>query len=449
MAKKLAKSVYLGLLRMLAKLEMVKHKNATIIGITGSSGKTSCKEAVVAFLTPHVKNALKYTVKGNSETGIPYEILDIPVRHYKIWEYPFVLLRGLLHVLLTYKQFSIFVIEYGIDGPDAPLNMDYLLGIVKPHIGILLSISSVHGETFENDLDESIPHAKRVRAIETAIAHEKFKLLSAIQDRKKAYLTKQVTDFLSPSEYEGMTILDDIAIPSVTSIENTAEGAIVTLRMSKQEISALLPEIALTQSSRRNIQFAAVVTSHLKKDIATSFSQLPKNYHMGPGRSTLLPGNEGTLIIDSSYNANPFAAKELFPLVKELAKQGKRKKIIVLGDFRELGVNTPTIYAEVIKEAVKYADILVFTNNMMKEYGISVAEQAGLVLNENIYWFENGKQLSFHINEVIEKNAVVLFEGSQNTVFLEYAVKELCSNKDPEYIKTHIARMSNDWLEIK
>jgi len=66
-----------------------------------------------------------------------------------------------------------------------------------------------------------------------------------------------------------------------------------------------------------------------------------------------------------------------------------------------------------------------------------------------MYWFENGKQLSFHINEVIEQNAVVLFEGSQNTVFLEYAVKELCSNKDPAYIKTHIARMSNDWLEIK
>lgn len=51
MVKKLAKALYLGLLKVLAKAEMTKHKEATIIGITGSSGKTSCKEAVVAFLS--------------------------------------------------------------------------------------------------------------------------------------------------------------------------------------------------------------------------------------------------------------------------------------------------------------------------------------------------------------------------------------------------------------
>jgi hypothetical protein len=85
----------------------------------------------------------------------------------------------------------------------------------------------------------------------------------------------------------------------------------------------------------------------------------------------------------------------------------------------------------------------------MKEFGIPAAEEAGMVLNENLYWFENGRQLSFHINEVVERNAIVLFEGSQNTVFLEYAVKELCANKDPQYILTHIPRMSKDWADIK
>lgn len=316
-------------------------------------------------------------------------------------------------------------------------------------MGILLTISGVHGENFDKDIDHSIPATKRAQAIKMAIAQDKVKLLKAIKNKKMAYITKQATEYLSPADYNGMTVLDNVTVPSVTSIENASVGATITLQTEKQTLQTLIPGIALTQSSRHNIQFASVITELLKYDVATSLSNLAENYHMGPGRSSLLPGNKGTLILDSSYNANPFAAKELFPLVKELARPGRLKKIIVLGDFRELGENAPAIYAEIIKEATKVADLLVLTNDQMREYGIPVAEQAGMVLNHNLFWFENGKQLSFHINEIVEENAVVLFEGSQNTVFLEYAVQELCSNKDPDFVKTHIARTSNDWLEIK
>jgi UDP-N-acetylmuramoyl-tripeptide--D-alanyl-D-alanine ligase len=181
----------------------------------------------------------------------------------------------------------------------------------------------------------------------------------------------------------------------------------------------------------------------------TSINELPKNFSLEPGRSSLLPGNKETIILDSSYNANPFAAKELFLLLKELAKPERRNRIIVLGDLRELGNTAPSVYADIVKEAAKVADTLILTNDSMREYGIPAAEQAGMILNENLYWFTNGKQLSFHINEMVDPKAVVLFEGSQNTVYLEYAVKELCANKDPGYLNTHIPRMSGDWLEVK
>jgi len=449
MVKKTIKATYLFLLKLLAKVELLKNSKALVIGITGSSGKTSCKDTVVAFLAPHAKNALKYTKKGNSETGIPYEILDIPVRHYKIWEYLFVLLRGLMHVLFTFKKYDIFVIEYGIDGPNSPLNMDYLLGIVRPSIAILLSVSSVHGEKFDPVVSHDVPEAKRVQAVETAIAREKFKLLQAVPNKKNAYITKQAAAFLKPEEYTEMTVLEEVTHPAMPTITNTTNGVTVTFGSQKGTYVATIPELALPSSATLNFHFAAILVTSLKKDLQLSLQNLSEYFHLDPGRSSLLPGHKGTIILDSSYNANPYAAKELFPLVKELAKSERRKKIIVLGDFRELGSTAPAIYANIIKDATKVADILILTNDSMREYGIPAAEQAGFVLNENLYWFTSGKQLSYHINEMIEPNAVVLFEGSQNTVFLEYAVKELCANQDPDYIKAHIPRMSNDWMDIK
>ncbi|MCC7304256.1 hypothetical protein IT418_02480 [bacterium] len=449
MVKNILKDSFLALLKLLAKVEMLKHKKATIIGITGSSGKTSCKDMVVAFLKPHYKKRLKFTKKGNSETGIPYEILNIPVRHYKIWEYGFVLLDGLLHVLFNHRKYDIFVIEYGIDGPDKPNNMEYLLSIVKPHIAILLSVSTVHGENFEKVINESVPESKKIEAIHMAIAQEKFKLLQAVKNKKLAYLTKDVTKFLKPEQYENMTVLNDSDSEVLTNWENTAEGISFTLATTKGALSTTIPGVVMTYSSKQNVLFASLVTMNLKKDLRPSLSKIVNNFHINPGRSSLLPGADGITIIDSSYNANPYAAKELFPLVKEVAKKGRRKKIIVLGDFRELGSRTPEIYRTIVKEAAKVADILILTNEKLREYGIPAAVEAGFTVNENLYWFQNGRQLSFHIHEVVEKNSVVLFEGSQNTVFLEYAVQELCENKDPKFAEKNIPRMTRDWLDIK
>lgn len=449
MVKEFAKASFLAGLKILSKLELAKHRNSLIIGITGSSGKTSCKEMLVAFLKPHYKDNLKYTRLGNSETRIPFEILNIPVRHYKIWEFPLVLIQGLFTVLKQSRKYDVFVIEYGIDGPHSPVNMEYLLSIVKPDIALLLSVTSVHGDKFEKEIGSDVPVVKHVEAIERKIAAEKFKLLQAVSDKKRAFLTKQAASFLDPKLYEGMTIVDDATSVHISQWENTSSGLAISLSTPKGEISTIISDVALPISSQQNVKFAVAVTTLLKKDVKMSLNKLSENYILEPGRSSLLPGLNGTIILDSSYNANPYAAKELFPLVKELAKKGRRKKIIVLGDFRELGSTTPQLYREIIKEAVKYTDILILTNTLMKEYGIPAAEDAGMVLNENLYWFENGKQLSFHINEVVEKNAIVLFEGSQNTVFLEYAVKELCANKDPQYILRKLPRMSNNWLGIR
>lgn len=450
MIKMMTKAFYLRALRFLSKIELRKNKNATIIGITGSSGKSTSKELLVGLLKPHYKERLKYTKKGNSETGIPYEILNIPVRHYKMWEYPWVLLKGISTIFFSHQHYDVFVIEYGIDSPHSPQNMEYLLSIVKPHIGVLLSISPVHGSQFEDAISSSITGEARLHEVNQSIALEKAKLLSSIPHMNNALVTQQAAAYISTESLKHMTVITSKDVENtIAEWENTSEGISFAVNTSKGKISTFIPNIVLPSAAKMTITIAVRILSLLKKDLRTSLAKLPENYSPDPGRSTLLPGLENSVIIDSSYNANPMAAVELFSVCKEVARKGRRKKIIVLGDLRELGTVERQEYERVVTAAAKASDILILTNSNMKNFGIPAAEQAGKTLNENLYWFENGKQLSFHILEVIEPQSVVLFEGSQNTVFLEYAVKELCANKDPEFVLRNIPRMTKDWLEIK
>ena len=67
-------------LRFFAKLQLLKNKNANIIGITASAGKTSTRDAVYAVLNK--KSKIKITKKANSESGIPMHILGIKAKGY-------------------------------------------------------------------------------------------------------------------------------------------------------------------------------------------------------------------------------------------------------------------------------------------------------------------------------------------------------------------------------
>jgi UDP-N-acetylmuramyl pentapeptide synthase len=48
-------------------------------------------------------------------------------------------------LLFGKKPYDVLILEYGIDRPG---EMDFLLGIAKPHIGVFTAIDSVHSEQF-------------------------------------------------------------------------------------------------------------------------------------------------------------------------------------------------------------------------------------------------------------------------------------------------------------
>ena len=151
---------FLNYLRILAKVQLTKIKllcyiqyksPLIIIGITGSTGKTSTLLATYAVLKNHYKTT---TNSGaNSETGIPLNILGIKVTGYSYFNWLKIALLVPIKLLTNWKTYQVYIVEMGIDASFSPKNMEYLLKIIKPQIAVFLNVTPVHLTNF-NNLDQ-------------------------------------------------------------------------------------------------------------------------------------------------------------------------------------------------------------------------------------------------------------------------------------------------------
>ncbi len=100
--------------------------NAEVIGVTGSTGKTSTKDLLLALLAPH-RNTIASRANFNTEIGLPLEILAAP------------------------PETEVLVLEMAMRGSG---QIAELTAIAEPDVGVIVSIGPVHLEllgTVEND----------------------------------------------------------------------------------------------------------------------------------------------------------------------------------------------------------------------------------------------------------------------------------------------------------
>ncbi len=124
---------------------IVKKYNPVVVGITGSVGKTSSKEAISLILSCQKRVRSNFS-NYNNEFGLPLTIIGLksPGKNLFKWVKVFVFATNLL--LFKDKNYpEILVLEMGVDREG---DMDYLLKIVKPDRAVLTNISHSHLEYF-------------------------------------------------------------------------------------------------------------------------------------------------------------------------------------------------------------------------------------------------------------------------------------------------------------
>lgn len=405
-----AARIVLGYLRLFAKLQLAK-VSPTVVGVTGSAGKTSAVAAIRTILSSRYR--VRATEGGNSESGIPLTILGLKMRSYSVLDWLRVIVLAPLKVFFDWHRYDIFVAEMGVDRPYEPKNMTYLLRIIRPKVGVFLNALPAHTEFFGRDTDKEASREKLVERI----AAEKGKLIVSLPPDGHAILNaddKNVFRFKDETDAMVMTF-------------GTAPDAAVKNFLVEPKHFALTDDYGYTLAA------AAAVGSVFGIPVPESKELLAKHLRLPPGRMSVLRGVRGSEILDSTYNASPGPMRGALKLLRE--RGAGHRKIAVLGDMRELGGLAPEAHREIVEEACKVADAVIIVGPSMKQF----APENERILHRFTYAFEAG----VFLRSFIKEHDIVLFKASQ-AVFLETAV-ELCL-ADPSDA-AHLTRRGAFWDE--
>lgn len=408
-------------LRLMASAVLKKYK-PIIVGITGSVGKSSTKEAVALVLKSKFSvrtNAENY----NNEIGIPLTIIGAKSGKRSLLGWAVVLWRWLWLMLWRVSYPEILVLEMAIDRPG---DMTYLLSFIPVKIGVLTDVSGSHLEYF-----------KKVERI----AKEKGKLITTLPKDGTAVLCVDnplVATFLHKTKAKVISygrVSEEAVVRAehITLGERGADGGLIfKLVYQGKSLPVRLPK-SVADHHVPAVLAALSVGLAFKLSLVDMVASV-RDFHSLPGRMNVLSGIKRTTVIDDTYNASPVS---LQAALKTLSLIPGSKKIAVLGDMLELGDNETEVHRSIA--------------HWIKECGVDAAYLVGrrmLVVYEALpdkekkYWFDNPTSAGAAVCETLEEGDIVLVKGSQG-MRMEKAVELLLSH--PEDTSKLLCRQSPDW----
>lgn len=441
-------AIALAILRWAARRKLSRTR-PSIVAVTGSVGKSTCVSLLDGVMSPG--KTVRTTKKGNSETGLPLEILGI---HHELTDYRFrtwakVLLHAMwIGVVGDSDTYDILIAELGIDSPYPPKNMSYLLRIIQhPDIAIITAVAPVHTEQFADGLSD---HDKQDESVLLSrIAKEKMLLARAVKpdgyvivNADSSYIMQQTTGLAAKLITVGEKKAATYAIQKVESSLET--GSVVEFSTDKKQYQMQFPEMIIMQENA--VIFVSVIAAakYLGIPILKSIETIERISRVPPGRFTILLGAKETTIIDSSYNASPESMRATLKFLKAI-RMKKGRRIAVLGDMRELGPLAEKKHKELARTIAGSADYVVLVGQLMREIVAPELLRIGFPA-EKLDVFGTAQGVGRSLMPILRPGDVVLVKGSQNTIFLETVVKELLQKAEDSHL---LCRQSRYWDDVR
>lgn len=397
-------------LRLLARWTLRKYQPG-VIGVTGSVGKTSTKEAIQCVLR-NIRHVRASCGNFNNELGLPLTILgDYP----KIGGWLFwcrVIGAAILRLIFRIKYPEILILEYAADKPG---DIKYLLDIAKPQIAAVTAIGDipVHVEFYSGP---------------DAVAREKLRLIEALPATGFAVLNyddEAVLGMKDKTRAHTMTFgFGDGAEVRITNFENRTENGRPAGLSFKLEYSGSFVPVRLEDCFGKAQAYAAAAAAAVGLVFGMNLvriSEALSYYQSPPRRQKIIPGVKGTYIIDDSYNASPLSMHAALETVKSL-KIGEGRKIGVLGDMLEIGKYTLEAHEEIGHLAAKVFDILV-TIGPRAKFIADAANKTGLG-KKYIFSFDTADEAKLKVQEIIKKGDLILVKASR-AIALDKIVEEI------------------------
>lgn len=423
--KAVLKSIIVALLNFEARLVLWRYK-PKIVGITGSVGKTSTKDAIAAVLG-HNYSVRKSNKSFNSELGVPLTILGLDTAWNNLFGWLGNLLSGFLLIVKKQKYPEWLVLEMGVDHAG---DMARLARWVRLDAAVITRVGHlpVHVEFFPST---------------EAVLEEKGKILDALRPKGDAFLayddegvralkekTKSRVHTFGYTEdadihADYQETLFENGKPVGTTFKVLFEDNVAPVRIEgsvgRQFIYPILAAVSVGMAEGMNI---VEIT-----DALVSFTT-------PPGRMKLLEGIRGATIIDDTYNSSPIAVAEALLVLSSFKEFGRR--IAVLGDMMELGKFSADAHRRAGEEVAASADMLVAVGIRAR----AIAESARSLGMTNVVTFDTSPEAGEYLKENLKEGDIVLVKGSQ-FVRLERAVAHIM--KEPARASELLVRQGPEW----
>jgi len=415
------------ILKKLAAAVLKKYR-PKVIGVTGSMGKTSTKEAIFAVLDQ--KFNVRRNIKNyNNEIGVPLTILGAESGKKSLLKWLGVFWRGLGLVFFKNNYPEILILEMGADKPG---DIKYLMSFINPDIGVITGIGDmpVHVEYYKSPVQVAREKARLIEFLEP----DDFAVLNFDDGYVKNLATKTKAKILSYGLAEGINVrvtnynLSFGFDPTVSGIafKIEYEGKVIPLKFDgifgEHQVYPILGACAVGLALGMN--FVEILDGL-------------KNYKAPRGRMNLLESIKHSWILDDSYNASPVAT---LAALETLSKFEGRRRIAVLGDMLELGEFTESAHRKVGEKIKECADIFFALGERMN-FAADEAKKVGMS-RVNIHYFDTAEAAGLALQMIMQKGDIILIKGSQS-MRMEKIVEEIMAR--PEKASELLVRQEREW----
>lgn len=414
-------------LRFMARMVLKKY-HPTIVGITGSVGKSSAKEAIALVLSRE-HTVRKSEGNYNNEIGIPLTIIGVKGGEASWLRWLGVFFSWLRMMVFPFRYPEILVLEIGIDHPG---DMERLMSFVPVKVGVVTQVSSSHLAFFGTIGNI----AKEKMKLITSLPEDGFAILNAddkrVQRMQEKTSAKTITYGLGT---DAEMRADNLIFHREAKL---VEGFSFKLNYDGKSIPVRLPKIVAAHHIAAALAAAAVGVA-FKMNLVEIVSAL-EEFEPLPGRLRLLPGRDGIILLDDTYNASPISVVAALSVVKELVAP---RKVIILGDMLELGADTETEHRALAEVVVASgAQIVVTVGQHMRSLHEALLA-AGLSRRQSI-WVPDPIMALAIVTDIVHHEDLILIKGSRG-MRMEKITEALLV--DPSEAKRLLCCQSPEWRE--
>ncbi len=315
-----------------AWLERLRGAGCRVVGITGSTGKTSTKDILLAMLGPPFRGRVHANRENfNTEIGLPLTVLEANV------------------------GVRVLVLEMAMRGMG---QIRELARIAQPHVGVITNVGPVHLEL--------------VGTVER-VAEAKAELIAELRGGRAACVVPASEEALHPhlrSDVRTITFARwDHAATGVEAVAGAAAD-IRALAVEQRDghahvdlaVGARRAQIELNFTQAHNITnaLAAIGAAHALGVDLDALAEGARQVRFSGLRGEVLQRPDGVLIVNDCYNANPVSMRAAIEdLAARAQGRGAARTVAVLGDMRELGPGSAEFHRETGAQAAQAGVALV------------------------------------------------------------------------------------------